>query len=171
MSAAIDSKVIARWRTARRMVLGTIILAGTLATAATVASRVAGDMPEGMTRVAPLSNNYTYSGIGVALGERNGQVYVRHVFRHGPSDGLLHRGAALVSVDGEKLTTRDEWMKHLRGRAGTEVEIEVAYPCSGHETVSLTRDVVQVRRDRRHHPRHPRHRHPGHRRPHFDHEK
>ena len=36
------------------------------------------------------------------------------------------------------------WTAEIRGEQGTEVELEIAYPCSGHDTVVIERDIVRL---------------------------
>ncbi len=142
----IDSSVLARWRTARRITLGAIVVAGTMATAAAVAHRVA-DSPcsRAHARINKVDHQYTYSGIGVEL-TREGDEYVVHrVFEGTPADGKLFPGAVLLSVDGERPDSIEGWTDMIRGEEGTEVELEVAYPCSGHETVELERAQINIR--------------------------
>lgn len=137
-----NDTILARWLTARRITLAAIVIAGTMATAATVAQRL-GDGRCGGDRRA--QGDYTYSGIGVSLTMDGDDFVVHHVFPNTPAEGKIHPGAVLLSVDGETPETMDGWAERIRGEAGTEVELEVAYPCSGRETVELERDIVKVR--------------------------
>jgi C-terminal processing protease CtpA/Prc len=136
-----NATILARWLTARRITLAAIVIAGTMATAATVAQRIG----QGPCHGSRHQGDYTYSGIGVSLTTDGDDFVVRHVFPGTPADGKIHPGAVLLSVDGETPDTMEGWSHRIRGEAGTEVELEVAYPCSGHETVELERAVVQVR--------------------------
>ena len=142
-----DSSVLVRWRTARRISLGAIVIAGTMSTAAAVAHRVA-EHPchEGRAFAHGVHEDgtYTYSGIGVEL-TRDGDSYVvSRVFPGTPAFDKLHPGATLLSVDGERPDDMREWTRAIRGEQGTEVELEVAYPCSGTDTVVLERDVIKI---------------------------
>lgn len=138
----IDSTALHRWRTARRITLGAIVVAGTMATAGAVANRVA-DHPCSSGHHS-YSGTYSYSGIGVELTQDGDDFVVARVFPNTPADGKLHAGAILLSVDGEHPKNVQEWTSMIRGERGTEVEIEVAYPCSGHDTVVIERDIVRL---------------------------
>jgi C-terminal processing protease CtpA/Prc len=138
----IDSSVLHRWRIARRITLGAIVVAGTMATAGAVANRVANQpCSSGHHRYA---GSYSYSGIGVELTQDGDDFVVVRVFPNTPADGKLQPGAVLLSVDGERPDDMQEWTSKIRGEQGTEVELEVAYPCSGHDTVVLERDIVRL---------------------------
>jgi C-terminal processing protease CtpA/Prc len=138
----IDSNVLHRWRTARRITLGAIVVAGTMATAAAVAHRVA-DHPCSSGHHS-YAGTYSYSGIGVELTQDGDDFVVVRVFPNTPADGKLQEGAVLLSVDGERPDDMQEWTARIRGERGTEVELEVAYPCSGHDTVVIERDIVRL---------------------------
>lgn len=131
--------ILARWLTARRITLAAIVIAGTMATAATVAQRI-GHGP-GCHRVG----NHTYSGIGVLLTADGDDVVVRHVFPGTPAAGKIHPGGVVLSVDGERPETMDDWALAIKGEPGTDVELEIAYPCSKTETVELERAVINAR--------------------------
>jgi C-terminal processing protease CtpA/Prc len=137
----IDSSVIHRWRIARRVTLGAIVIAGTMATASVVVQRMA--MVDHGCRGAQ-DSSYTYSGIGVELEKKGDEFVVRRVFEGSPADGKLFPGASLISVDGETPRHIRQWTNSIRGERGTSVELEVEYPCSGRETVTLERDIVRV---------------------------
>ena len=132
-----------RWRTARSVVLGSIILAGTMATSAAMLYRFAGTTCHQRQEV---ERGYTYSGIGAVIQQRGEHVVVRQVIAGGPAQGVIREGAALIAVDGEVPGSVEAWADALRGPAGTNVHVEVAYPCGGHETVVIERQVVRVRR-------------------------
>ena len=140
----IDSPALTRWRIARRLTLGAIVVAGTMATASAVAHRLA-DSPCGAHARADVQSYYSYSGIGVELTQDGEDFVVARVFPGTPADGKLFPGAVLLSVDGESPRHMQQWTSRIRGEQGSEVELEVAYPCSGHDTVTLKRDVVRVR--------------------------
>jgi C-terminal processing protease CtpA/Prc len=142
----IDSSALHRWRTARRITLGAIVVAGTMATAGAVANRVA-DHPCSSGH-HHYSGSYSYSGIGVELTQDGDDFVVVRVFPNSPAEGKLQPGAVLLSVDGERPDTMPQWTSMIRGEQGTEVELEVVYPCSGHDTVVLERDIVRL--DQRH---------------------
>ena len=135
-----DSTALHRWRIARRISLGAIVVAGTMATAAAVTQRVASHPCHGRAHV----NTYSYSGIGVELRQEGGDFVVARVFPNTPADGKLQPGAILLRVDGEQPATMQQWTARIRGEQGSEVELEVAYPCTGHDTVVLERDLVQL---------------------------
>lgn len=138
----IDSTALHRWRTARRITLGAIVIAGTMATAAAVANRVA-DHPCSSGHHS-YAGSYSYSGIGVELTQDGDDFVVARVFPNTPADGKLQPGAILLSVDGERPETMQAWTAEIRGEQGTEVELEIAYPCSGHDTVVIERDIVRL---------------------------
>jgi C-terminal processing protease CtpA/Prc len=140
-----DSSALARWRIARRICLGAIVVAGTMTTAAAVAQRVA-DHPCSMSHArADVQSHYTYSGIGVELTQDGKDFVVARVFDGSPADGKLFPGAVLVSVNGESPEHMQQWTNMIRGEQGTPVELEVMYPCSGPDTVTLERAVVRIR--------------------------
>jgi C-terminal processing protease CtpA/Prc len=138
----LDASVVHRWRIARRITLGAIVIAGTMATASVVVQRMAMDYP---CHAGHSQGSYTYSGIGVELQQDGDDFVVRRVFEDSPADGKLYPGAKLVSVDGETPRHMRHWTNEIRGEQGTSVELEVEYPCSGRETVKLERDIVRVR--------------------------
>lgn len=142
MSSRETRNSIQRWRLGRRVVLGSILLAGTVATSATVMYRMAAQQC-GMQHQA--SRAYTYSGVGVVIERERGQVVVSRVIKGSPADGKIVPGARLVSLEGERLRSVEQWAAAIRGEAGTSFELTVAYPCGGEKRVFLTRDVVRVR--------------------------
>jgi C-terminal processing protease CtpA/Prc len=132
---------LARWRTARRAVLGAIVLAGSVVTSAAVMYRTGSTDCGAQHRV---DRAYTYSGIGVVIERHQGDVVVRRVLRGSPATGKLHPGARLVSVDGENPPSIEAWAEAIRGEPGTTVDLEVQYPCGGEKNVSITRDIVRM---------------------------
>ncbi|MCB9567385.1 MAG: hypothetical protein H6710_09295 [Myxococcales bacterium] len=134
---------INRWRTARSVILGSIILAGSMATSAALMFRLTNTS---CAERHEIERGYTYSGIGAVIQQRGDHVVVRQVIDGGPADGLLRPGAFLVAVDGEDPGNVEGWANALRGVAGTTVAVEVAYPCGGHETVIIERQMIRVRR-------------------------
>lgn len=134
---------ISRWRTARSVVLGSIILAGSMATSAALMYRMAGPT---CTQQREIERGYTYSGIGAVIQQRGDHVVVRQVIAEGPAEGLLREGAFLVAVDGENPRTVEGFANALRGPAGTTVAVEIAYCDGGHETVIIERSVIRVHR-------------------------
>ncbi len=143
MSTAQSTRnTLARWRMARRAVLGAIVLAGSVVTSAAVMYRMGASDCGSQHRV--VDKAYTYSGIGVVIERHHGDVVVRRVLRGSPATGKLHPGARLVSVDGETPETIESWAAAIRGEPGTTVELEVQYPCGGKRDVEITRDVVRM---------------------------
>jgi C-terminal processing protease CtpA/Prc len=134
------STTLARWRTARRAVLGAIVLAGAVATSTAIV-RQAALTDCGQLRV---DRAYTYSGIGVVIEREDDSVVVKRVLPGAPAEGQLHAGARLVAVDGESPASLEAWASAIRGAPGTHVELEVAYPCGGHKTIAVTRDIVRM---------------------------
>lgn len=134
---------ISRWRTARRVILGSIILAGSMATSAALLQRYAGNHCQAR-RVA--ERGYTYSGIGAVIQQRGDAVLVRSVLPGAPADGVLKEGMHLISVDGTYPHSVEDWAAALRGPEGTSVTIEVAHRCNGHKFVTLDRQLIHVQK-------------------------
>ena len=134
---------ISRWRTARRVILGSIVLAGAMATSAAVMYRFGGTNCRA-TQHRVVDNVYKYSGIGAVIQGRGDAVIVRNVIAGAPADGVIREGARLISVDGTYPNSVEEWVSVLRGPEGTSVTIEVAYRCSGHKFVTLERQTISV---------------------------
>ena len=144
MRATFDSlrSSLVRWHAGRKVVLGSILVAGALATSAELVQRFATHDCDTVHHVA---RAYTYSGIGVVIEQgEEGDAIVRRVLPDAPAQGKLHVGARLVSVNGESPRSIEGWAAAIRGKAGTDVELEVAYPCSGHKNVTLERNIVRV---------------------------
>ena len=141
MPAADTRNSLARWRTGRRVVLGAIVLAGSVVTSAAVMYRMAA---RDCTTQHEVGRAYTYSGVGVVIERDDDQVVVRRVLPGAPAEDKLFAGARLVSVDGDRPETLEGWATAIRGAPGTTVDVEVAYPCGGHKVVSVTRDVIRV---------------------------
>lgn len=137
---------ISRWRTARRVILGSIVLAGVMATSAAVVYRFGGTHCR-TTQHRVVDNVYKYSGIGAVIQGNGDSVLVRSVIPGAPADGFLREGARLISVDGTYPNSVEDWASALRGPEGTSVTIEVAYRCSGHKFVTLERQMIAVARD------------------------
>ena len=137
---------ISRWRTARRVILGSIVLAGAMATSAAVMYRFGGTNCRA-TQHRVVGNVYKYSGIGAVIQGRGDAVIVRNVIAGAPADGVIREGARLISVDGTYPNSVEEWASALRGPEGTSVTIEVAYRCSGHKFVTLERQTISVAKD------------------------
>lgn len=143
MSSADSTRsALARWRTARRAVLGAIVLAGSVVTSAAVMYRAGTSDCGAQHRV--VDRAYTYSGIGVVIERHQGDIVVRRVLRGSPATGKLHPGARLTMVDGENPPTVEAWAEAIRGEPGTTVELGVEYPCGGEKTVQITRDIVRM---------------------------
>lgn len=142
MSSRETRNSIQRWRLARRVVLGSLLLAGTVATSANVMYRMAARQC-GMQH--QVNRAYTYSGIGVVIERERGHVVVSRVIKGSPADGKIVAGARLLEVEGERLHSVEQWAAAIRGEPGSSFELTVAYPCGGKKRVSLTRDVVRVR--------------------------
>jgi C-terminal processing protease CtpA/Prc len=132
---------LARWRTARRVVLGSIVLAGSVATSATVLVRMAA---HDCAAYHQADRSFTYSGIGVVIEREDRNVVVRRVLPGTPAEDQLYRGARLISVDGATPRTLEGWASAIRGAPGSDVELEVEYPCGGPTTVTITRDVIRM---------------------------
>ncbi len=141
MSSGEIRNSIARWRTARRVILGSIVLAGSVATSAAVMYRMAATQCGAQHQV---NRAYTYSGVGVVIERERGHVVVRRVIEGSPADGKLLPGARLLRIEGERPGSVESWAAAIRGEPGTSFEMEVAYPCGGKKRVHLTRDVVRV---------------------------
>ncbi len=137
---------ISRWRTARSVVLGSIILAGSMATSAALMYRMAGPTCSQQQQQREIERGYTYSGIGAVIQQHGDRVMVRQVITDGPADGLLREGAFLVAVDGEDPQSVEGFANALRGPAGSTVAVEVRYGCNSHETVIIERSMIRVQR-------------------------
>lgn len=137
---------ISRWRTARKIILGSIILAGSMATSAALLQRYAGTNCKAQRAVSVAERGYTYSGIGAVIQQRGEFVVVRDVLPGAPADGVLREGMHLVSVDGMYPVSVEDWAAALRGPSGTSVTIEVATRCSGHKFVTLERQLIRVQK-------------------------
>ena len=137
---------ISRWRTARRVILGSIVLAGAMATSAAVMYRFGGTNCRA-TQHRVVDNLSKYSGLGAVIQGRGDAVIVRNVIAGAPADGVIREGARLISVDGTYPNSVEEWASALRGPEGTSVTIEVAYRCSGHKFVTLERQTISVAKD------------------------
>jgi C-terminal processing protease CtpA/Prc len=131
---------LTRWRTARRAVLGAIVLAGAVATSTAVVRQVA--LSECSSH--RVDRAYTYGGIGIVIERSDEGVVVKRVMPGTPADGRLHAGARLVSVDGEMPADIETWASAIRGAPGTTVELEVEYPCGGSKTLAIGRDVIRM---------------------------
>jgi len=141
------SNSIGRWRTARRVILGSIVLAGAMATSAAVMYRVGGNECRSAHRAPVVDNSYSYSGIGAVIQGRGDHVIVRSVLPGAPADGAIREGARLISVDGTYPDSVEGWASALKGPEGTSVNIEIAYRCGGHSFVNLERKMIRVTRD------------------------
>lgn len=134
---------LVRWRTARRAVLGAIVLAGSVVTSAAVMMRL--DSRDcSAHHVQRAERAYTYSGIGVVIERHHGEVVVRRVLRGSPAEGLLRPGTRLTSVDDHDPPTLEGWASAIRGEPGTTVEIGIKHRCGGEQTVAITRDIVRM---------------------------
>jgi C-terminal processing protease CtpA/Prc len=141
-AAQSTSTTLARWRTARRAILGAIVLAGSVVTSAAVMYRVGSrDCSTVHHRV---DRAYTYSGIGVVIERHKGDVVVRRVLTGSPATDKLKPGQRLVSVDGQDPPSLESWAAAIRGAPGTTVDVTVAFPCGGQKVVTITRDVVRM---------------------------
>lgn len=133
---------IARWKTARRVALGAVILAGSVVTSAAVMYRMAVTDCGAQHQV----NNraYTYSGVGVVIEREDNQVVVSRIIPGSPAENKLFPGARLLSVDGEQPPTLEAWASAIRGAPGSDVNMEIAYPCGGHKVVNMEREVIRI---------------------------
>lgn len=143
MDHAHDSRQLNRWKAARRLTLGTILLAGSMAISAAAVQQLAVNEAQTQRRACTLE---VYSGIGVTIVSRAGQVYIAEVNPSGPAHGKLSAGAVLVSADAHRPQDLAGWKGALTGQPGTVVLVEVAYPESGHQTVAIERAVIRARR-------------------------
>ncbi len=142
MSSRETRSSLQRWRLGRRVVLGSILLAGTVATSGAVMYRMAATQC-GMQH--QVNRAYTYSGIGVVIEREQGHVVVSRVIKGSPADGKILPGARLLRIEGERLRSVEQWASAIRGEPGTSFEMELAYPCGGKKRVFVTRDIVRVR--------------------------
>ncbi len=89
-----------------------------------------------------------YSGIGAALEKKNGALVITRVFAGSPAaEAGLVAGDAIVAVDGKSTAdvALETSIAHIKGRAGTEVELEVRKK-GDRETrlLTLTRRTIQI---------------------------
>lgn len=138
---------IRRWRAARRIILGSIVLAGAMATSAALMYRYGGATCTKTAQHRVTERGYTYSGIGAVIQARGDSVVVRSTLPGAPADGVLRDGVRLISVDGTYPESIEGWANALRGPEGTRVTIEFGSKCSGHQFVTLERKLIHVSKD------------------------
>jgi C-terminal processing protease CtpA/Prc len=138
---------IRRWRTARRIILGSIVLAGAMATSAALMYRYGGTQCPKQAQHRVAERGYTYSGIGAVIQARGDSVVVRSTLPGAPADGVLREGVRLISVDGTYPESIEGWANALRGPEGTRVTIEFGSKCSGHQFVTLERKLIHVTKE------------------------
>ena len=143
MDHAHDSRQLNRWRAARRLTLGSILLAGSMAISAAAVQRLAANEAHAQRRACTLE---VYSGIGVTIVSHAGQVYIDDVNPSGPAHGKLSPGAVLISADAYRPRDLAGWKGALTGQPGTVVLVEVAHHEFGHQTVAIERAVIRARR-------------------------
>lgn len=89
-----------------------------------------------------------YSGIGAALEKKNGALVITRVFEGSPAaEAGLGPGDAIVSVDGESTAdvAIETSISHIKGEAGTEVELEVRKKGDeATELLTLTRRTIPI---------------------------
>lgn len=134
-----SSNILARWRIARRAVLGSIVLAGTVATSAAIVRQ-----STIVTCERRVDHSYTYSGVGVVIEREGEDIVIKRVLPDSPAMGKLHVGARLVSVDGQVPGDLEAWASAIRGAPGTTVELQLSYPCGGEKTIAVERDVIRM---------------------------
>ncbi|MFN4235141.1 MAG: S41 family peptidase [Bacteroidia bacterium] len=75
----------------------------------------------------PLEGNF--EGVGIEFNIQNDTIVVVNVINGGPSEKVgISAGDRIISVDGENVTgniTNQDVVKKLRGKKGTEVEVEI----------------------------------------------
>ncbi len=88
-----------------------------------------------------------YSGIGVELSLRDGQINVVFVIPDGPADtaGVV-TGDVITAIDGSDLRGRDQQLaiNALRGEVGSEVDVTLKHQNGEVSTHTITRDFVKV---------------------------
>lgn len=131
------------WKFARSLSLSAIVTTGLLCTGAVAALGVAHHAPP-PAHAGLVTPGYSYEGIGVEIEQRHHEVVVRRVMPNSPAAGHIHPGAILISVDGERYGDVRQWARAIRGTAGTPIDLEVAYPCRGHEEVTVERGWVHL---------------------------
>ena len=88
-----------------------------------------------------------YSGIGVELSLRNGDIKVVFVIPGGAADGAgIEVGDVITAVNGKDLRGTDPQLaiNALRGEAGSELDVTVEHTNGEVSTHTLTRDFVKV---------------------------
>ena len=136
---------LSRWRALRRDTLGGLLIAGMVVSSLPILYH-ASISHVNTTRAA--SNTRSYDGVGLYIkaDPRHGGTYVQSVVPGGPADGLIEPGAYLITANGSFHDHPRAWAGALRGNAGTEVVVQVAYPDRGHECVRLVRDTISLPR-------------------------
>jgi carboxyl-terminal processing protease len=87
-----------------------------------------------------------FSGIGVWIKPKGGRLEIVSVLPHTPAqDAGLERGDVIESVDGMPVTdmTSDETIGRIKGREGTDVEIEITRGQSA-LSFTITRRAIQL---------------------------
>jgi carboxyl-terminal processing protease len=89
-----------------------------------------------------------YSGIGAALEKKNGGLVITRVFDGSPAaEAGLEPGDAILSVEGESTADAaiETSISHIKGEAGTEVELEVRKKGDrATEILTLTRRTIPL---------------------------
>lgn len=88
-----------------------------------------------------------YSGIGVELSLRDGDIKVVFVMPGGPADEAgIKAGDAITAVNSVDLRGKDQQfaINALRGEAGSEVDVTIEHANGEVSTHTLTRDFVKV---------------------------
>ncbi|TPV94586.1 MAG: PDZ domain-containing protein [Myxococcales bacterium FL481] len=137
---------ILRWKIARQLTLGGIMLAATVSTAAVSTLHLAtAPAYTYSSRTIPVTRVETFSGIGIGFTQLGPHTVVTDVFPGTPADGNIFPGAILLSVNGERGSTLGEWNRLIRGQAGTDAKFELEYGDTGcRQTVTLTRAVISI---------------------------
>jgi len=140
---------IARWRLARKITLGALMLTGCFATASAVSHRLHSasfQQCHSHGTIVRVAHDYTYTGIGVVMVQEGQDFVVKAVLPDSPAQGKIVPGAKLLTVDGQHPEHLRAWSRLIRGEANTSVQLEVQHGDSESQTVTLERQLIHHRR-------------------------
>lgn len=135
-------------RCAKRIALGTILLLGSFALTRELSSQLATQQAYYRNFTPAPRQAYTYSGIGIEIDYDRSikQMVVTKVFPNTPADQKIFPGAILISVDDQRPNCTRMWGSMIRGPRGSEVKLNVVYPGSEHEELTLVRQLMHIDR-------------------------
>ena len=130
-----------RWRVAKRLCLGLIVMLGSLTATIALGQRALFDQQRAMT-CHRTAQTETFGGVGILISPHPHGVFIEGVLPNLPADGVIQPGAVILAVDGVTPTNINEWTRNIRGRAGESVELRVAQPDGAIETLSIERELI-----------------------------